>query len=82
MVKVIDIQGNDDSFNVNVGSRIKSRRIELGLRQTDIVSACGISPSHYSDCENGKRGIGFRRMCVLAKTLNKPVGWFAEGASL
>lgn len=37
----------------SVGNRIKTRRKELGLTQTDIFNACGIQSGALSRIENG-----------------------------
>ena len=42
-----------DISMTSIGERIKNRRLELGLTQTDIYQACGISSGALSKIENG-----------------------------
>jgi transcriptional regulator with XRE-family HTH domain len=72
--KVIEI-----TFAQHVGLRIRERRNELGLTQEAITNACEISKAFLSECENGKRSIGFCKLYELAKVLKRPTDWFAEG---
>lgn len=38
-----------------IGKRIKQRRSQLGLKQTEVRDAVGVSSGNMSDLENGKR---------------------------
>ena len=72
--KVVEI-----TFAQHVGQRMRQRRVELGLTQDAIVEACDISKAFLSECENGKRSIGFCKLYELAKVLKRPTDWFAKG---
>ena len=72
--KVVDV-----TFSQYIGLRIRERRKELGLTQDAITEKCEISKAYLSECENGKRSIGFSKLYELAKILKRPTDWFAEG---
>jgi transcriptional regulator with XRE-family HTH domain len=72
--KVVEV-----TFAQYVGQRMRQRRVELGLTQDAIVEVCDISKAFLSECENGKRSIGFCKLFQLAKVLKRPADWFAKG---
>lgn len=72
--KVVEV-----TFAQYVGGRIRERRKELGLSQDAIAALCDISKPFLSECENGKRSIGFCKLYEVAKVLRRPTDWFAEG---
>lgn len=59
-----------------LGQRIKDRREELNISQSDIVSALGIDQGKVSLIEAGKRKIQFDEVKPLAEALLVPVRWF------
>lgn len=66
---------------LSIGKRIKSRRLELHLTQTDIYEKCGISSGVLSRIENGKNVpsvIAFHR---LSQVLECDMNWLATGFS-
>ena len=67
------------TFAEYVGGRIRERRKELGLSQDAIAALCDISKPFLSECERGKRSIGFSKLYQLAKVLDRSTDWFAEG---
>lgn len=67
------------TFAEYVGQRIKKRREELRMTQDDVVNACDISKAFLSECENGKRSIGFCKLYQLAQVLKRTTDWFAKG---
>ena len=67
------------TFAQYVGQRIRKRREQLGMTQDDIVNACNISKAFLSECENGKRSMGFCKVYQLARVLKRTTDWFAEG---
>jgi transcriptional regulator with XRE-family HTH domain len=72
--KVVEI-----TFAQYVGSRIRERREELEMTQDDVIAVCDISKAFLSECENGKRSIGFSKLYQLAQVLNRTTDWFAKG---
>lgn len=65
-----------------IGSRIKSRRIELGLKQTKIKEYVGISSGNLSEIENGKRSPSMQNLYKLSEVLNCSIDWIVKGDSL
>lgn len=67
-------------ININsIGKRIKSRRKELQLTQTDISKMCGISSGSLSEIENGNRTPSILIFYELSQVLNCSMDWLATG---
>jgi transcriptional regulator with XRE-family HTH domain len=62
------------------GSRIRSRRADLGLRQAELARACGISPSYLNLIEHNRRRIGGKLLNDLARELSVDPAALSEGA--
>jgi transcriptional regulator with XRE-family HTH domain len=58
------------TFSGALGYFIRSKRTEMGLEQTDLANALGLSQASYSRIEAGKAIISVDHMCQVAKTLN------------
>ena len=66
---------------MSIGKRIKDRRKELKLTQTDIKRECGISSGALSEIENGNRTPSIITFQLLSQTLNCSMDWLATGHS-
>ncbi len=64
-----------------IGLRIKNRRKELHLTQTDIKAAVGISSGNMSEIENGNRLPAAVTLIQLADILKCSIDWILTGAS-
>ena len=64
-----------------IGERIKKRRIELGLTQTDIKEATGISSGNMSDVERGNRFPSIPTLMQLCSVLNCTSDYILTGLS-
>ena len=62
------------------GPRIRERRIDLGLRQSELARKVGISPSYLNLIEHNHRGIGGKLLLEIARELKVPVATLTEGA--
>ncbi|MBQ2260119.1 MAG: helix-turn-helix domain-containing protein [Loktanella sp.] len=62
------------------GTRIREKRIELGLRQAALAAAVGISPSYLNLIEHNRRRIGGKLMSALASELGVDAATLSEGA--
>ena len=62
-----------------VGSRIKTRRTEMGLTQNKIAEMIGVTFQQIQKYENGQNRIGSSRLYEIAKILRVPVAYFFEG---
>lgn len=63
-----------------VGSRIRERRIDQGMRQADVAEATGISASYLNLIEHNKRRIGGKLLARLAAILDVDAATLAGGA--
>jgi transcriptional regulator with XRE-family HTH domain len=62
------------------GSRVRERRLALGLRQGQVAQAAGISASYLNLIEHNRRRIGADVLERLAAVLSTEVAALAEGA--
>lgn len=66
---------------VSIGERIKARRLELHLTQTDIYEQCGIASGVLSRIENGKNVPSVIAFHKLSEVLECDMNWLATGKS-
>lgn len=62
------------------GSRIRARRLDLGVRQTQLAESCGISASYLNLIEHNRRRIGGKLLVDIARTLDVEVSTLSQGA--
>jgi len=65
-------------IDVHVGARMRQRRILLGMSQTALGNASGISFQQVQKYESGGNRISSSRLFEFAKILNVPVSHFFE----
>ena len=63
----------------SIGSRIKSRRNELNLTQSQIKEATGISSGNQSEIENGKKLPSTPTLISLSNVLDCSIDWLLKG---
>ncbi len=63
-----------------IGSRIRERRLDQGLRQADVAETVGISASYLNLIEHNKRRIGGKLLSQLADVLETDAATLASGA--
>jgi transcriptional regulator with XRE-family HTH domain len=68
-----------DPIDIHVGSRVRARRQKLGMSQSKLAQALGVSFQQLQKYENGKNRIGSSRLQQAAKALEVPIGYFFEG---
>lgn len=61
-----------------LGHRIRLRRIQLRMSQTELGKALGVTFQQVQKYENGKNRISAGRLKVLAETLEVPIPFFFE----
>lgn len=66
---------------LSIGNRIKARRQELHLTQTDIFEKCGIASGVLSRIENGKNVPSVITFYRLSQILECDMNWLATGIS-
>lgn len=66
----------------DIGNRIRDRRKELGLTQTDIHEKCGIASGALSQMESGSRTPSALTLYKLSTALNCSTDWLITGNSM
>jgi len=59
---------------MNIGEKIRHRRIELNMTQRQVANLAGISVSFLSDIERGRSNPSLENTLKLGKALNLPIG--------
>ena len=68
----------EDNFNKHLGSKLKLRRLALGLTQTKVAKAINVTFQQIQKYEKGTNGISSMRIMQLANFLKVPVVYFYE----
>lgn len=71
-----------DPVDIHVGERLKLRRNLVGMSQTDMGKALGITFQQIQKYERASSRISASRLHQISKLLNVPVAWFFEEFSL
>jgi transcriptional regulator with XRE-family HTH domain len=69
----------ETNFNVHLGSKLRLRRLALGLTQTKVAQAINVTFQQIQKYEKGTNGISSLRIMQLSKFLKVPVIYFFEG---
>jgi transcriptional regulator with XRE-family HTH domain len=75
---ILTIGGHMDT---NIGQRIKKRRNELHITQTDIQESCGISSGNLSGIEKGRYLPSAIALIALSQKLECSIDWILTGES-
>ena len=67
--------------DMHVGSRVRMRRLMLGISQGELADALHISFQQVQKYEKGTNRIGASRLEHISRFLQVPVAFFFEGAS-
>ena len=67
-------------IDVHVGSRVRLRRMMLGMSQEKLGENLGITFQQIQKYEKGTNRIGASRLQHIARVLSMPVSYFFEGA--
>src|SRR4051812_48337525 len=65
----------------HVGSRVRMRRMMVGMSQEKLGGACGITFQQIQKYEKETNRMGASRLHQIARVLDVPVEFFYEGAS-
>lgn len=60
-----------------LGNKLRRGRRELQLTQAEVAAAIGVSRSHLTNVENGKRGLGSAPLTKAAKRLGLSLDFLA-----
>jgi len=61
-----------------VGNRVRMRRLMLGLSQTELATAVGVTFQQVKKYEKGSNRISASRLQQMSKVLNVPIPFFFE----
>ena len=68
----------EGNFNRHLGSKLRMRRLALGLTQTKVAQAINVTFQQIQKYEKGTNGISSLRIMQLGKILKVPVVYFFE----
>ena len=71
----------EENFNKHLGSKLKLRRLALGLTQTKVAKAINVTFQQIQKYEKGTNGVSSIRLLQLANFLKVPVNYFFEDFS-
>ena len=68
-----------DDIDAYIGSRVRLRRMTIGVSQEQLGDALGLTFQQVQKYEKGQNRIGAGRLYRIAQILSTPVGYFYEG---
>ena len=68
-----------NSIDIHVGSRIRLRRVMLGLSQEKLGDGLGITFQQVQKYEKGTNRVGASRLQHISELLDVPISYFFEG---
>ena len=71
----------EDNFNKHLGSKLKLRRLALGLTQTKVAKAINVTFQQIQKYEKGTNGVSSQRLLQLSNYLKVPINYFFEDYS-
>jgi transcriptional regulator with XRE-family HTH domain len=74
------VKKTPNPIDLHVGSRVRMRRILLGMSQEKLGEALALTFQQVQKYEKGTNRIGASRLQQIAKILNVPPGFFFDGA--
>jgi transcriptional regulator with XRE-family HTH domain len=74
------LQKSPDPTDRHVGSRVRMRRLMLGVTQGELGDVLGLTFQQVQKYENGKNRIAASRLQLMSDYLQVPVMFFFEGA--
>ena len=69
------------NFNKHLGSKLKLRRLALGLTQTKVAKAINVTFQQIQKYEKGTNGVSSIRLLLLSNYLKVPINYFFEDYS-
>ena len=68
-----------DQIDAYLGSRVRLRRMTLGMRQDELGDALGLTFQQIQKYERGQNRISAGRLYRIAQLLSVPVSYFFDG---
>ena len=69
------------NFNRHLGSKLRMRRLALGLTQTKVAQAINVTFQQIQKYEKGTNGVSAIRLLQLSNYLKVPINYFFEDYS-
>ena len=67
--------------DVHVGTRIRTRRLALGMSQEKLADGLGLTFQQVQKYEKGINRVGASRLQAISAVLEVPISYFFDGAS-
>ena len=71
-------KGVYNPIDIHVGQRLRNRRTLLGMSQTDLGDAIGLTFQQVQKYERGANRVSGSRLFDLSRVLDVPIAWFFE----
>jgi len=71
----------EENFNKHLGTKLKLRRLALGLTQTKVAKAISVTFQQIQKYEKGTNGVSSIRLLQLSNYLKVPINYFYEDYS-
>ena len=68
----------EGNFNRHLGSKLRMRRLALGLTQTKVAQAINVTFQQIQKYEKGTNGVSSTRLMQLSNFLKVPIVYFFE----
>ena len=68
----------EENFNKHLGSKLKMRRLALGLTQTKVAKAINVTFQQIQKYEKGINGVSSLRLLQLSSYLKVPINYFFD----
>ena len=68
----------EGNFNRHLGSKLRIRRLALGLTQTKVAQAINVTFQQIQKYEKGTNGVSSNRLMQLSQFLKVPIIYFFE----
>jgi transcriptional regulator with XRE-family HTH domain len=78
-VKTVVTKKVPNPTDKHVGARVRARRLTLGMSQTKLADAIGLTFQQVQKYEKGTNRMGASRLTQIAHVLQVPVSYFFEG---
>jgi DNA-binding transcriptional regulator YiaG len=70
-----------DALDLQIGRRIRLRRRQLGMNQTDLATRIGVTFQQVHKYESGQSAVTAARLFAIAAAMNCPVDYFYADVS-
>ena len=68
----------EGNFNRHLGSKLRMRRLALGLTQTKVAQAINVTFQQIQKYEKGTNGVSSNRLLQLSNYLKVPIDYFFD----